>query len=56
MPATKPTPPEPEPPHGALGELREDLPFKKTHRDVRVPKGQQSSEATKEKAKRSTRR
>jgi hypothetical protein len=56
MTTTKPESPEFEPPHGRLGEIREDIPFRKSQRDVPLPKPQRPSKPTQEKVKRSTRR
>jgi hypothetical protein len=54
MPTRKPAPPpEPEPPHGALGEIREIIPFRKSHRDVPVPKARQRSKPSKKGVRRS---
>jgi hypothetical protein len=52
MPITKPErSPEPAPPHGALGEIREDLflPLTKSRPSVPVPKAEQPYKPTKKK-------
>lgn len=59
MPITKPEPPpEPAPPHGALGEIREDifLPLTKSRPSVAVPEAKRTSKPTEEKTGRSKRR
>ena len=58
MPTTKMPTNEPELPHGALGEIREDifLPPKKSQLRVPLPKTQRPSEPSQQKKRRSTRR
>jgi hypothetical protein len=59
MPITKhERSPEPAPPHGALGEIREDLflPLTKSRPSVPVPKAEQPYKPTQKKVRRSTRR
>jgi hypothetical protein len=46
---------KPEPPHGALGEIREFTPANKPHLRVPLPKAQRPSKPTQEKKRRSTR-
>ena len=58
MPATKMPTSKPEPPHGALGEIREDIfvPPKKSQLRVPLPKAQRPSEPSYKKKRRSTRK
>ena len=59
MSTSKPEPSrEPAPPHGALGEIREDIfiPPEKSHLRVPIPKSQPPTKPTRKKVRRSTRR
>jgi hypothetical protein len=59
MASAKPeSPPEPTPPHGALGEIREDIfyPPSKSRPSVRVPKAAQPYKPNQKKVRRSKRR